>query len=51
MVRGLHEDLERAIRSADRDRLLAVLTEQVGTFRSRIGYVLHRKRDEDFPVG
>lgn len=51
MLRGLHQDIEDALRAADRDRLLAVLTDQVQVFRSRITYVLSRKGEADFPVG
>ena len=51
LVGRLHEDIEGALRAADRDRLLAVLTDQVQVFRTRIAYVLGRKGDADFPVG
>ena len=50
MLEGLHSDVVEAIREADRDRLLRVLTEQVDVMRRRVTAVL-KGEGADFPVG
>ena len=51
MLKGLHNDIAKAIAAADRDRLVEVHTEQVDVFRSRIAKVLERRRAGEFPLG
>jgi len=47
---GLHEDIEQAIKSADREGLLAVLTHQVTILQERIAKVLHQRGEALFPL-
>ena len=50
MLTGLHMDIEEAIAAKDRDRLMAVLSEQVAIFRSRIATVLGAADEREFPL-
>ncbi|MBL8701355.1 MAG: GntR family transcriptional regulator [Alphaproteobacteria bacterium] len=51
MLRRLHDDIEKALRRADRDRLVAVLTEQADIIRERVANVIARSGGRDFPLG
>ncbi len=50
MLARMHADIEKALRRADRDRLVAVLTEQAGVIRERVANVIARSGGNDFPV-
>lgn len=50
MLGRMHADIEKALRRADRDRLVAVLTEQAGVIRERVANVIARSGGRDFPV-
>lgn len=50
MLRGLHRDIEHALRRADRERLVAVLTEQAEIIRERVANVISRSGGRDFPL-
>jgi DNA-binding GntR family transcriptional regulator len=50
MLRGLHRDIEQALRRADRDRLIGVLTEHAEIIRARVANVIARSAGPEFPL-
>lgn len=50
MLQGLHRDIAQAIKDADRDGLMEVLTNQVDVFRQRIAQAMERRGNQEFAV-
>ena len=50
LLRRLHRDIELALRRADRERLVEVLTEQAEILRARVANVIARSGGREFPL-
>ncbi len=50
MLHGLHRDIETMLKRADRNGLVAVLTQQAGVLRERVAGVISRSGGREFPL-